>query len=254
MRLLPYLSGGAIGWFADHRGVYLCHFCHWHWHRWDCCQEGCEAHLQQECPSAGWIRPCDVQSLPGRYLLSTSLRTRCSTPSILLAPKKASLPMLVVYAMASQALVTHLPSDQLKDVGCAFQGWLKLCIVNQANRAAEFWGGFVGVDVAIFQEVIEHLDPTPLGFLPACLFGSLQPKVAVISTPNHTYNAVLHSIQAQLLPNGLRNSDHRFEWWAQSGPLNLYRFKLFSKGFQSMSRSIPPSKTSTVWSSSAKVR
>ena len=74
------------------------------------------------------------------------------------------------------------------------------------------WGKFVGIDIAIFQEVIEHLDPTPLKLLPACIFGALQPQLVVISTPNKEYNAVLHSLSAQLLPNGLRNSDHRFEW------------------------------------------
>ena len=81
------------------------------------------------------------------------------------------------------------------------------------SSAAEVWGEFVGVELAIFQEVIEHLDPYPLQLLPSCLLGALQPMTLVISTPNYEYNAILHGLSSQLLPNGLRNSDHRFEWW-----------------------------------------
>lgn len=78
---------------------------------------------------------------------------------------------------------------------------------------AEAWGEMVGVDIAIFQEVIEHLDPAPLEVLPSCLLGALQPRILAVSTPNFEYNPVLHMLSSQLLPNSLRNSDHRFEWY-----------------------------------------
>lgn len=59
---------------------------------------------------------------------------------------------------------------------------------------------------------MEHLDPTPLSSLGLCLLGGLQPRVLVVTTPNKEYNAVLHQLGNALLPNKLRNTDHRFEW------------------------------------------
>ncbi|KAL3162894.1 hypothetical protein ABBQ32_009341 [Trebouxia sp. C0010 RCD-2024] len=86
----------------------------------------------------------------------------------------------------------------------------------------EFWGSLAGVDGAALVEVVEHLDPTPLHNLGPCLLGGLQPKLLVVTTPNREYNAVLHQLGNALLPNKLRNTDHRFEWtraefqgWAQ---------------------------------------
>jgi len=79
----------------------------------------------------------------------------------------------------------------------------------------------VGVDAAIFQEVIEHLDPTPLHWLGACLLGALQPRLLLLSTPNVEYNVVMRRLQPAMLPTGLRNSDHRFEWSTPHPPLSL---------------------------------
>ena len=76
------------------------------------------------------------------------------------------------------------------------------------------WGEYTGIQAAVFQEVIEHLDPEPLSHLSACLLGSLQPQMLILSTPNFEYNQVLRSLDNILLPNSLRNSDHRFEWYA----------------------------------------
>ncbi|KAL3161025.1 hypothetical protein ABBQ38_009409 [Trebouxia sp. C0009 RCD-2024] len=76
----------------------------------------------------------------------------------------------------------------------------------------EFWGSLAGVDGAALVEVVEHLDPTPLHNLGPCLLGGLQPKLLVVTTPNREYNAVLHQLGNALLPNKLRNTDHRFEW------------------------------------------
>lgn len=44
------------------------------------------------------------------------------------------------------------------------------------------------------------------------VFHNLAPKTVIISTPNREYNLVLQRMGCQLLGNGLRNSDHRFEW------------------------------------------
>lgn len=70
----------------------------------------------------------------------------------------------------------------------------------------------MGVQAAVLQEVVEHLDPAPLKWLGPCLLGALQPRLLLLSTPNAEYNALLHHLHSQLLPSGLRNSDHRFEW------------------------------------------
>ncbi|DBA85021.1 TPA: hypothetical protein ACH3X2_005754 [Trebouxia sp. C0005] len=87
----------------------------------------------------------------------------------------------------------------------------------------EFWGYLAGIDGAALVEVVEHLDPTPLHNLGPCLLGGLQPKVLVVTTPNREYNAVLHQLGNALLPNKLRNTDHRFEWTRQE-------FEDWSKG------------------------
>ena len=77
---------------------------------------------------------------------------------------------------------------------------------------AEFWGSLAGIDAAALVEVVEHLDPTPLHNLGPALLGGLQPKLLVVTTPNREYNTVLHQLGSALLPNKLRNTDHRFEW------------------------------------------
>lgn len=61
-------------------------------------------------------------------------------------------------------------------------------------------------------EVVEHLDPEPLSHLGPALLCGMRPRTLIITTPNRDYNAVLHALGPTLLPNGRRNSDHRFEW------------------------------------------
>lgn len=93
-----------------------------------------------------------------------------------------------------------------------FTSWHLGCHIILLLLAAEYWGSLVGVDGAALVEVVEHLDPTPLHNLGPCLLGGLQPKLLVVTTPNREYNAVLHQLGNALLPNKLRNTDHRFEW------------------------------------------
>ena len=83
---------------------------------------------------------------------------------------------------------------------------------------ADAWGDLAGVDAAVFQEVVEHLDPEPLRYLGPSLMVGLRPRLLLLSTPNFEYNAVLHHLNSQLLPNKLRNSDHRFEWCGLTAP------------------------------------
>ena len=46
------------------------------------------------------------------------------------------------------------------------------------------------------------------------ILGAMQPAVWLVTTPNQDYNAVLTCLGSNLLSNGMRNSDHRFEWCA----------------------------------------
>ena len=76
------------------------------------------------------------------------------------------------------------------------------------------WGAMRGIDAAALVEVVEHLDPSPLRRLGPALLGGLRPRLLVVTTPNLEYNPLLHALGSVLLPNRLRNSDHRFEWCA----------------------------------------
>ena len=80
------------------------------------------------------------------------------------------------------------------------------------NIPAGAWGDLKGIQCACLVEVVEHLDPEPLRALGACVLGALQPGMLVVTTPNREYNPLLHTLGSALLPNKLRNSDHRFEW------------------------------------------
>lgn len=73
-----------------------------------------------------------------------------------------------------------------------------------------------GIDAAALVEVVEHLEPSPLRRLGPALLGGLRPRLLVVTTPNLEYNALLHALGSVLLPNRLRNSDHRFEWCAHA--------------------------------------
>lgn len=50
-----------------------------------------------------------------------------------------------------------------------------------------------------------------LSKIPANVFGFMQPKVAVFSTPNSDFNVIFTRFNP-LLPNGFRHEDHKFEW------------------------------------------
>ena len=58
---------------------------------------------------------------------------------------------------------------------------------------------------------MEHLDPTVLYKCPPVVFGTLRPKLVVISTPNSEYNVHFGPREEGVL----RHDDHRFEWTRQ---------------------------------------
>lgn len=67
----------------------------------------------------------------------------------------------------------------------------------------------VDCDGVSMVEIIEHLQPDVLSAAMENVFGRLQPKVVVITTPNADFNV--------LFPNfsGIRHWDHKFEWSRQ---------------------------------------
>eukprot|EP00088_Acartia_fossae_P040159 TRINITY_DN4179_c0_g1_i18.p1 TRINITY_DN4179_c0_g1~~TRINITY_DN4179_c0_g1_i18.p1 ORF type:complete len:539 (-),score=111.42 TRINITY_DN4179_c0_g1_i18:472-2088(-) len=56
-------------------------------------------------------------------------------------------------------------------------------------------------------ELVEHLHPPELDQFPKTVFGSIQPKVAIITTPNREYNVLFNNFDRQF-----RHPDHKFEW------------------------------------------
>ncbi|XP_055379747.1 small RNA 2'-O-methyltransferase [Condylostylus longicornis] len=63
-------------------------------------------------------------------------------------------------------------------------------------------------DVIFAIELIEHLYPDVLENVPFNIFGFIQPKLAIFTTPNCEFN-VLFDLN---FPNGMRHLDHKFEW------------------------------------------
>ncbi|XP_016997426.2 small RNA 2'-O-methyltransferase isoform X1 [Drosophila takahashii] len=68
-----------------------------------------------------------------------------------------------------------------------------------------------GTDAVIALELIEHVYDDVLYKIPSNVFGFMQPKLVVFSTPNSDYNVVFTRFNP-LLPNGFRHYDHKFEW------------------------------------------
>lgn len=66
----------------------------------------------------------------------------------------------------------------------------------------------LNVDAVIALEIIEHLYPKTLENVPQNIFGFMQPKIAIFSTPNSEFNVLFEP----LLANGFRHDDHKFEW------------------------------------------
>lgn len=53
---------------------------------------------------------------------------------------------------------------------------------------------------------IEHLEASVLSKLPYSLFGVLNPKVVILTTPNADFNVLFPGL------TGFRHWDHKFEW------------------------------------------
>lgn len=64
-----------------------------------------------------------------------------------------------------------------------------------------------GFDCAVLLETIEHIDPSHLSQLERAVFGQMQPRRVVITTPNAEFNPLLGVPRHRF-----RHPDHRFEW------------------------------------------
>lgn len=53
---------------------------------------------------------------------------------------------------------------------------------------------------------IEHLYPEDLTNFPYSVFGFIQPKIAIVTTPNADFNVLFDNM------TGFRHWDHKFEW------------------------------------------
>jgi SAM-dependent methyltransferase len=91
-----------------------------------------------------------------------------------------------------------------------------------------------GLDAAVLQEVIEHVDPPRLAALERTVFGDAAPGTVVVTTPNVEHNVRYPG----LAPGAFRHRDHRFEWtraefagWAEHvGRGYGYHVRLFPVG------------------------
>ncbi len=64
-----------------------------------------------------------------------------------------------------------------------------------------------GFDAAVMVEVLEHLDPSRLSAMEEAVFGRIDPRLLVLTTPNAEFNALLG-----VPPGRMRHPGHRFEW------------------------------------------
>ena len=63
-----------------------------------------------------------------------------------------------------------------------------------------------GCDCVTLVEVIEHLKDNELEALPLNVFGRINSKHVVVTTPNSEFNVVFPNF------SGFRHDDHKFEW------------------------------------------
>jgi len=92
---------------------------------------------------------------------------------------------------------------------------LNIDIIANKNRVCLIHGlatnpdpRFLGYDVAVAVELIEHLDPMRLAAFEKVIFNYVRPKLFVVTTPNVEYNFLLGMGGKKRS----RHPDHRFEW------------------------------------------
>ncbi|KAM9324543.1 small RNA 2'-O-methyltransferase [Gastrophryne carolinensis] len=81
-----------------------------------------------------------------------------------------------------------------------------LTVILYEGSVCEKDPALLGFDLITCIELIEHLEADDLEKLQDVLFGFMEPKLAVISTPNAEFNVLLPKTQK------FRHPDHKFEW------------------------------------------
>lgn len=75
-----------------------------------------------------------------------------------------------------------------------------------------------GFEAAAMVEVLEHLDPSRLSAMEEAVFGRIDPRILVLTTPNAEFNGLLG-----VPPGRMRHPGHRFEW-------TRAKFRTWAKG------------------------
>lgn len=115
----------------------------------------------------------------------------------------------------------------------------KLTIELYEGSILEADARFATTDIVTCIEVIEHLEPEMIEPMVENVFGFIQPKMAIFTTPNFEYNRLI--VEKLNLPytGKFRNGDHKFEWsraefnsWCQKvcGQYRNYSFTLAGVG------------------------
>ncbi len=66
---------------------------------------------------------------------------------------------------------------------------------------------FLGHDIAVMAESIEHVSPESLSQVENAIFAFARPTHIIVTTPNREYNPLLNPRF-----RGMRHPDHKFEW------------------------------------------
>eukprot|EP00892_Ulva_mutabilis_P000362 jgi/Ulvmu1/10326/UM061_0009.1 len=118
------------------------------------------------------------------------------------------------------ALVKRPLHEELRGRAAPCIQLLQGSVTQAALLGAAGWGRWHGCDGAVACEVVEHVHEPDV--FARCLLQALRPRVAVVSTPNAEYNAVIRFCAPlcdadPLKPLGadgrpMRDRDHKFEW------------------------------------------
>ncbi|CAG9575548.1 unnamed protein product [Danaus chrysippus] len=91
----------------------------------------------------------------------------------------------------------------------------------------------IGCDAVVAIEMIEHMLPHDLERLIHTVFGFIKPQVAIFTTPNGDFNVLFKALE----DNGLRRTDHFFEWskeqfhdWCSNIVLRYPQYTVTTKG------------------------
>ncbi|KAM0751492.1 hypothetical protein T439DRAFT_312777 [Meredithblackwellia eburnea MCA 4105] len=142
-------------------------------------------------------------------------------------------------------------AESLGEIPAAPPAWGSTTRERWENIRTEIWSGslevyneaFDGLDAVVATEVIEHLTPTALNKFSSVVLGVYQPRIVIVTTPNHDFNPYFIASSSEeeaahrfLDPSGrtsrvFRDSDHQFEftqdefkqWADQAASDNDYR-------------------------------